>query len=240
MTKLELRKVHKEGLGRSLSQAGFDPREFKLGESATESEKDSKIRLTHKDSGETLDIILFQPSEDDESSAPFYNVRRKLLEDTHTDDEYEFAEDWEDVLANVSKWAQVLRREIDAEDPWSEDEQETIDDMESNDENFSADELPRIDRGIDAVIKELEQVATDQGGDVKAIKESLDQVATILKSTARSSSKREWLTAFKAIIASEVVKWGLENNVIGGLVHTLITASQDIAQLAEHASRLNL
>ncbi len=236
MAQLKLRNIQKQELGNALTNELFGPRDFELEKSPESNASRDAIRITHKDTGETFDIVLIHP---DDGKDPFFNVERPLI-GSHTTSSRHFAATWSDVLQYIEEWAQSLTLEVTAEDPWSQAEAEAFEDMNTDDEGFSVDELPRVDKAIDAALVELATAAIDKGNDVAEIRKSVKQIEDTLKSTARSASKREWMTVFKTLITTELAKWGLEHDLLGKITHTLVAAAQDIAQLAEHASKLQL
>lgn len=237
MAELKLKRLQKQQLGQALSKAGFNPRDFKLEDM---SKSDSKplpvLRVVHLASNEYIEVTYV----DHENNPTFYIIETSLWEEGRANGE-QYADSWSEVLSQIENWSMALRDEVDAEDPWSVEDEAAYEEMNDSDEKFSIDELPRIDLAVDAVIEELGAYAQkDPSNDIKAVASSLKEIEKLLKTTARNASKKEWVTVFKTVIATKIVEWGLENELVGKLIHTLVSASQDVVQLAEHAAHLNL
>lgn len=140
---------------------------------------------------------------------------------------------WSEVIELLSAWVFEVQKEAEAIDPWEQD----AENMASDDSYFTVDELPKVDYAIDESVAELKSAALSRGEDIVGLQGQLDEVAKLLKKTARDSTKKEWMAIFKGIMIEKIVDWGMGMEIFQIILHKLITSVQDVAQLAEHASK---
>ena len=140
---------------------------------------------------------------------------------------------WDDIIDKLHGWAIDVKREAEAVDPWEQE----AENMANDDSHFTIDELPKVDEAIEDSLEDLKQKALEHGKTAKQIQGQLDEMKLLLQKSARSSTKREWMSIFKSVIVDKLVDWGMATVLFQGVLHTLMASAQDIAQLAEHASR---
>lgn len=141
---------------------------------------------------------------------------------------------WGNILDRVRDWAIEVNQENEAVDPWQEEVGKIADD----DSAFTFNELPRIDRAIDASLEELKKDALGHGIKLDRIESELTEVKQLLQKAARNSTKKDWLNIFKGAIVSKLLDWGMSLGLLTSIAHVMVSAAQDIAQLTEHASRI--
>jgi hypothetical protein len=218
-----LTKLQKQDIGNMLSAGGYSPLDFIL-QDENDNEGVPFAKLVHRISSDEL-MIRPRPAEG------LYWIQTSVpgTERYSTDSPV----DWDRVLYIVQQWATDLRLENEAVDPWEEE----AENMANDDSYFTADELPRVDRAIDASLLDLQQKAVEAGKKNEAIEAELSEIKLLLKKAARNSTKKEWLNIFKGIIVGKLVDWGMKTVIFNEVLHVLIDSAHDIAQLAEHASR---
>jgi len=219
---LEITKAQKQALGSALEQAGYVPAEFVYSELKLQDNVTDAARLTNR---ETSEKFTFYP----------YNREYKVRYDIPgTSRVFESTQlDWDDVLRRLTTWAIRVSKENEAVDPWAQE----AEDMANDDSHFTVAELPKVDHAIDESIEELKSLALENGKKLAEIEGELQTVKTILKKTARQTTKKEWISLFKGIIIEKIIDWGMKAELFQIILHTLITSVQDVAQLAERASQ---
>ena len=220
-----LTKYQKQGLGAALASAGYSPDDFIYADEPAEDDNHEYVSLTHRESSERFAIrraIGNNHSYYIRSSEPGTNREQSYG-----------GMSWNDVERNLESWAQDVQREDTAIDPW----QQEAEDMANDDSLFSLDELPRVDRAIEESLENLKTQAIEHGKTAEQIEGELQEIKRILQKSARNSTKREWISIFKGIIVGKLIDWGMQPELYQNVLHTLITAAQDVAQLAEHAAR---
>lgn len=141
---------------------------------------------------------------------------------------------WARLIDRLTEWALEIKREEEAVDPWAQ----AAEDLANDDSYFTAIELPQVDHAIDDSISELKKLALENGKKIEEIQDDINSVTIILKKSARSSTKKEWMAIFKGIVIEKMVDWGLQTALFGSILHVLINSVQDISQLVHHASKL--
>jgi hypothetical protein len=219
---IELTKSQKQSLGQALRSAGFTPDAFVYSEISTDQGKDAAA-LTNRESSDKF-VIINNPS-------GTYSIA-KSIPGTRKTERYGSLS-WNELLLQLELWSKEVKSEIQAVDPW----QQEAKDMADDDSYFSLDELPKVDNAIERSLDELKTQALNHGKTLEQITAGLQQAEQLLKKTARSSTKKEWISLFKGIIIEKLIDWGMQSELFQNILHTLITSAHDITQLAEHASR---
>lgn len=220
-----LTKYQKQGLGLAISNAGFDPSEFVFAEEPADESDYEYVSLTHRD---TSDRFAIRRAVNSDHS---YYVSVSVPGTTRY--QRYGGMPWDDVTRNLHSWAQDVKKESTAIDPWAQE----AENMANDDSFFTIDELPKVDKAIQDSLDTLQQQAIEHGKTTEQIQSQLDEIKQLLQKTARTSTKREWMSIFKGIILEKLMDWGMSTALFQGVLHTLIVSAQDIAQLAEHASR---
>ncbi len=220
-----LTKYQKQGLGAALAGANYEPGDFVYSEEFDEKFSKEYAILTNR---ETSDLFSIRRANDSNSS--YYT---KVSEPGTTRMHTYGPMSWNSVEENLLNWANEVKLESDAVDPW----EQKAEDLANDDSYFTLDELPKVETAIENSLNDLKERALAQGKTLKQIEGSLNEARQILQKAARNSKKSEWMSIFKGIIIGKLVDWGMGTELYQNILHTLINSSQDIAQLAEHASR---
>lgn len=221
---VELSKFQRQQLGEAIQRAGYDPKDFIPSEESNAEGRDGWFTLTHRESSDTFSL------RQSEAASGLYEVRSSIPGTT----QFQTGRPgWGQLTSWLEDWAAELKRENEATDPW----QREAEDMASDDSYFSLNELPKVDKAIDKSLEELKTKAIEQGVSLKQVEAELQEVNRLLKKTARSSTKKEWLSLFKGIIVEKLLDWGLQTALFQSILHVLITSAHDVVQLAAHASR---
>lgn len=222
---VELTKYQKQGLGYAIKDAGYAAEDFAYSEEPLDKNNLEYVSLTHRETGEVFKIR--------HSKNDIHKFTLNISEPGTTRRQSIGPMSWSDVERNLTSWAKSVKRETQAIDPW----QQEAEDMANDDSLFTIDELPKVDKAIEASIDDLMQRAIAHGKKADQIENQLTDIKLLLQKSARTSTKREWIAIFKGIILEKLLDWGMDVGVFQSILHTLIASTQDIAQLAEHASR---
>jgi len=220
---IEVTKAQKQALGKAIKQAGYEPDEFVYTETVLENSENEAALLTNR---ETSERFAFYPRVNN------YKVQYDVPGTSKIRDGGFVG--WDELLVALNAWASEVKREHIAVDPWAQE----AEDMANDDSHFTISELPKVDHAIDEAIEELKDLAIQNGKKLSEIEGDLSSVKNILKKTARQTTKKEWITLFKGVILEKIIDWGMQTELFQVVLHKLITSVQDVAQLAEHASRL--
>ncbi|MDB5176465.1 MAG: hypothetical protein JWN75_133 [Candidatus Saccharibacteria bacterium] len=206
-----------------MRQNGLEPNDFRLKESDNEYTSTLTFRHTKSDASFTIESngnsfeITFSPSESSMKSSLIGGMA------------------WNSVTQYVAKWASYVRANEDADDPWSEQTEEAFKDFQENENNFTQEELARLDPAIESSFEQLLLIAKEKGytptqKDLLQISEDIKY----LKDEARKSSKRKWLDLFMGIVVTKLVDWGLESGLFGIIVAKLFEMSHEVLKLSTH------
>jgi len=220
-----LSKYQKQELGKSLAESGYTPADFVYEDKRGTGSKPSAVSLICRNSPDYFRIWR--------AAANNRYFMSYSIPGTGQEHQVSSSVVWSDILSRLGEWASALKRENDAVDPWAQEAES----MANDDSYFTVDELPRVDRAIQKSLEDLKQKAIDHGKKAEQIEDQLAEIKLLLQKTARTSTKREWMSIFKGIILEKLVDWGMGTALFQGVLHTLIASAQDITQLAEHASR---
>lgn len=217
-----LTKSQKQDLGSILKSAGYDPAAFVYTEIEEDKGQKSSATLTNRETSDKFVVMHSGSKYSIAESVP--GTRRKAVYSNVA---------WDTLTSFLQDWAGRVKRESEAVDPWPQE----AEDMADDDSYFGLEELPRVDRAIEESLNELKNQALEHGVSQDRVEAALEETEKILKKSARTSTKKEWLTLFKGVVIEKLIDWGMQTQTFQTVLHTLITSAHDIAQLAEHAAR---
>ncbi|HJQ09339.1 MAG TPA: hypothetical protein VJ836_07720 [Candidatus Saccharimonadales bacterium] len=201
MRKIELLKSQRSELGKILINKGLQPLDFQWNEIKSSYLKDTRIQsLVYKHSRY---FFAFDRYKNANSSSERWACR--YSPDQDISDASSITESWNNATALFSKWAAIVKRELEAEDPWVEAEEEFARDWTTSNEKFSSTELEKLDLRLEGVKQYLLEQSDRSDKTIKSIESGIEN----LKKSARGFGKKDWATMFVGWFFMSCTEWAI-------------------------------
>lgn len=205
-------------VAQELTAAGLDLRSFEW------KAVDSVLRtattvacLSHKSEAGFEFVFDRSPS----SAAKSYVGRRSPGKGYELEDHC-YASTWEGQLRNVGEWAELLRRELDAEDPWEslESARQFVDLVERQEDNslFTPDEHRAISRRLDEIESQIQANVELSFEQRLYVSRQIDY----LRNAAGRLGRKDWLMLALGTVSNLAVGLALDASQAGPLAERVL------------------
>ena len=113
------------------------------------------------------------------------------------------ASNWNTVSNIFEDWAIALQREMEAEDPWDQPQEEFAKAWTESNDKFTALELGKLDQRLD----EIKQYLIEQSDKSKTTLQSIETGVQELKDDARKFGKKDWAMIFYGWFFMHCADW---------------------------------
>lgn len=202
MRKIELLKSQRAEIGKALIGKGLQPLDFQWSEVKSSYLKDTRVQsLAHKHPSAKYFFIFdrYKAGSSSEKWAVRYSP------DQETSEAASVVESWNNVMTAFSKWAGVVKRELEAEDPWAEADEQFNTEWTTSNEKFSAAELEKLDQRLDEVKQYMLEQSDKSDASTKEIHAGVEE----LKQAARAFGKKDWATLFYGWFFMHCADWAV-------------------------------
>lgn len=199
MATVKILRSQRAEIGRLLTTEGLSPRDFEWREvKALFAEKTLVPSLVQKGTEFYFTFDIYKRAGKDQWVCPHSPDKNKPKANTLVDN-------WDGAMREFATWSKLVKRELEAEDPWDEAAEEFNTDWTTSEEKFTPQEIEKIDHRLD----EVKQYLIDQSDKTEASTAAIEAGIEDLKKSARLFSKKDWALMFAGWFFSQCANWAI-------------------------------
>jgi hypothetical protein len=200
MQKSLLLKSQRAQVAKILEEYQLPPRDFDWKEVSSEHLENTKVQaLHHIQSGYAFNF---------DKAVTFNNKMYwacTFSPGNETPQTAETAQSWDSLIHIFQQWTSYLKREIDAEDPWSEAGEDFTKAWSGSNEKFKTEELVEIDLRLD----QIQNYLVNQSDHTQESLASIASGIAEIKASARKLGRKDWALMFIGWFVTNCANWAI-------------------------------
>lgn len=112
---------------------------------------------------------------------------------------------WDQAKAALDRWTSALKRELTAEDPWADQQEEFANGWTGSNDKFTATELQKLHLRLDEVKNYLIEQSDKSEASIALIQSGIED----LKASAETFGKKDWATLFIGWFFMHCADWAV-------------------------------